>query len=486
MRHLSLLAAASLLALSPSSIEAAPKGPTVTPEAMMRHVEVLASDAFEGRKPGTAGETKTLQYIAGQLAALGLQGAAGNGGWYQPVPLVERRPFAHRAIWTVAGAPVDLGLDGLILVGKDPVESIADAPVWFVGHGTAAELQGADLTGAIALMLYETPEGSPGLAERTETVLSAGAAAVIRVFPEEAPWSAVAGILKAGSTSLQERPVPKVQGAMPFAAAARLAGQDVIARAGSSGFRAVRTQARGSLDVSSTIWAYRSHNVIGRLRGKGRKGESILYLAHWDHLGICRPEGAPDRICNGAVDNASGVAMMIEIARHMAKGERPSRDILFMGTTAEEVGLLGAEYFGAHPTVPLDSIVAAINIDTVAIADRGEPVAIVGRGTTPLDPIVDATARELGRAVDTDEEANAFVQRQDGWELTKAGVPTVMVGGSFANMTKLQAFLGGAYHKPEDDLKRPIELDGAAEDTDLMIALGRKLADPKQYRPQRR
>jgi hypothetical protein len=132
----------------------------------------------------------------------------------------------------------------------------------------------------------------------------------------------------------------------------------------------------------------------------------------------------------------------------------------------------------------LKSLVAAINIDTVAIADKGEPVAIVGRGTTPLDPLVDATARELGRAIDPDEEANAFVERQDGWELTKAGVPTVMVGGSFANMAKLQAFLGGPYHKPEDDLKRPIVLGGAAEDTDLMIALGRKLADPRQYSPK--
>jgi Zn-dependent M28 family amino/carboxypeptidase len=483
MRHILLLAAAPLLAISSQSL-AAPKGPAVTPEAMMRHIEILASDDYEGRKPGTAGETKTLQYIAGQLAALGLEGAAGNGGWYQPVPLVQRRPFANRASWTVNGVAADLGQDNLILIGKDAVERLENAPVWFVGSGTAAQLEGANLEGGIALMLYEAPKGSPSATERALALHKAGAAAVIVVFGEDVPWSAVSAALKGGGTSLQTRQVPEVQGAMPFAAASRLIDQALLAGSRSETFRAARTSARGTLDVSTEVWSYDSHNVIGRLRGKGSTGESVLYLSHWDHLGICAPEGAQDRICNGAVDNASGIAMMIEIARHISRGDRPQRDLLFMGTTAEEVGLLGAEYYGANPTVPLQSLVAAINIDTVAIAEKGEPVVIVGRGTTPLDPLVDATARELGRAIDSDEEANAFVERQDGWELTKAGVPTVMVGGSFANMAKLQAFLGGPYHKPEDDLKRPIVLGGAAEDTDLMIALGRKLADPRQYNPK--
>ena len=208
-----------------------------------------------------------------------------------------------------------------------------------------------------------------------------------------------------------------------------------------------------------------------------------MVLGHWDHLGICRPEGEADRICNGAVDNASGMAMIIEAARALAAGTRPDRDILFMGTTAEEMGLLGAEHFGANLTLPAGKLVAAINIDTVAIAPAGAPVAIVGRGTTPLDPLVDQAARELGRKVDADLEANAFIQRQDGYALTRAGVPTVMVGGSFSDLGKLGAFLSGPYHKHDDDLNRPIELGGAAEDTVLTVALVRKLADPKVYRP---
>jgi Zn-dependent M28 family amino/carboxypeptidase len=268
---------------------------------------------------------------------------------------------------------------------------------------------------------------------------------------------------------------------MPRAAALRLAGQERLAAAAQPGFRAVRLPVRATLDVSTQVRAYQSNNVIARLRGRGRSGEAVMILGHWDHLGICGAAGQADRICNGAVDNASGMAMIIETARALAKGPRPQRDILFMGTTAEEVGLLGAEYYGANPTVPPGKLVAAINIDTVAIAPAGLPVAIVGRGTTPLDPIIDQTARELGRAVDSDLEANAFIQRQDGYALTRAGVPTVMVGGSFSDLGKLGTFLSGPYHKPEDDLSRPIELGGAAEDTALTIALVRKLADPKVY-----
>jgi Zn-dependent M28 family amino/carboxypeptidase len=244
-----------------------------------------------------------------------------------------------------------------------------------------------------------------------------------------------------------------------------------------------RLPVRATFDVSTAINKYTSSNIIGRLRGTGRSGEAVLVLGHWDHLGICRPEGAPDRICNGAVDNASGIAMMIETARHLARGKRPVRDILFMGTTAEESGLLGAAHYAASKPA---GVVGAVNIDMVAITPRGAPVSIVGRGTTRLDPLVDATARELGRAVDTDLEANAFLQRQDGWELTKAGIPTVMVGGAFSSMATLGTFLSAGYHKPEDDLSRPIELGGAAEDAELTIALVRKLADPAIYRPAAR
>jgi len=282
--------------------------------------------------------------------------------------------------------------------------------------------------------------------------------------------------------------LPQVVGAIPIGAAQRLveaAGGDMTRllndQPGSS-FRAVALPIRASLEVNTEVRRYRTNNVVGRLRGGGGTNESLLYLAHWDHFGTCRPEGEADRICNGAVDNASGIAMMLEVAGRLARQPRPPRDILFLATTAEEVGLLGAEYFAHHPVVPAQSIVAAINMDTVAIHPAGEPVAVIGRGTPALDRVIDDTVRMMNRTLDADDEAEAFVQRQDGYKLAQVGIPTVMVGGSFSNMQYLNAFLSGNYHGPADQPGGTIPLEGAAEDANLMVALGRRLADPEAYR----
>ncbi len=252
------------------------------------------------------------------------------------------------------------------------------------------------------------------------------------------------------------------------------------------GFRPVPLAARATLEATTEVRPFTTNNVVGRLPGTGRTGESLLLLGHWDHIGICRPPGATDRICNGAVDNASGIAVLLEVAGRLAKGKRPERDILILATTAEESGLLGAHYFAERPTVPLRSIVAALNVDTVAIHRAGEPVAVIGRGVAPLDRAIAETAAGLGRRVDDDKEADAFVTRQDGWALARAGVPAVMVGGSFSNMAPLSAFLEGPYHKPEDDLGRPLILEGAAEDAGFLVPLGQRLADPRRYQPPRR
>jgi Zn-dependent M28 family amino/carboxypeptidase len=224
----------------------------------------------------------------------------------------------------------------------------------------------------------------------------------------------------------------------------------------------------------------RTHNVIGRIAGSGTSGEAILFMAHWDHVGLCRPPGVRDRICNGAVDNASGVASLIEIARALAIGPKPDRDILFVATTSEELGLLGARAFAADPPLPLGRIVAALNLDTVAVAPRGEPVSIVGRGLTALDPFVDATARALGRRTDPSDGPNALVQRQDGWALLQKGVPAILVGGAYGG-GRLQRFLSTRYHQPDDDIASGIELGGAAEDVDLHVALGRLFADSARF-----
>jgi Zn-dependent M28 family amino/carboxypeptidase len=468
----------------------------VSTDALRRHIDVLASDSFAGREPGTEGERKSIAYIARQLRSFGLEPGGPGNSWYQPLDVKGRRPGDQGSVWqSNAGKRerIELGRDELILIGRSARETLSRAPVVFAGHGAAIpakgidQLAGADLEGAVVLILYDTPEGAglPSYSERAAAVAAAGASAVIGIIGKELPWPVVQRVYDAGQKRLAIQEPPALAGVMSQAAAetlVRAAGGDLAALLAAPGpsFRAVRLDLRASFEVATAVETIRTHNVVGRIRGSGGGAQNLLYLSHWDHLGLCDKEG-PDRICNGAVDNASGIAALLEIARALGRGKRPKRDILFLATTAEEMGLLGAEYFASRPTVPLASIVAAINMDTLAIAPKGEPVAVMGRGRAPLDSIVDRTIAEAGRTADGDDEAAAFVQRQDGWALARAGVPAIMVGGSFSDMKKLGGFLGGPYHSAADNPGPDLVLGGAAEDTDLMIALGRKLADPALY-----
>ena len=466
---------------------------------LMRHIEVLASDEYQGRAPGSAGERLTTSYIVEQLRARGVEPAGEGGTWFQPVSLVERFPQRHQVSWTANGRAVEFADGEILLMGKEASERLENAPVVFAGHGARMpdrgidQLAGTDVQGAVVLILLQGPQvpGFPSLAERTQMMIDAGAAAVIAIVGSDIPWNMVTASLGSGTTRLDSAQVARISGVIPQAAAERLvaaAGRDfgrLLNDQPGSSFRAVTLPLRVTMDVTTGVERFTSNNVVGRIRGAGTSGESLLYLAHWDHLGLCRPEGAADRICNGAVDNASGIASLIEIAGRLGAGPRPQRDILFLATTAEEVGLLGAEYFAAHPTVPLTSIVAAINMDTVALHPAGTPVAVLGRGIPALDRVIEETVAAAGRQLDSDDEIAVMVQRQDGWKLSQVGVPTVMVGGSISNMERLGAFLNGAYHGPADQPGAAIPLDGAAEDVGLLVALGRRLADPTVYqRPQ--
>jgi hypothetical protein len=490
-----LLRAAAPLLLLFSSIAPAQTAPPIGAADLRRHVEVLASDAFQGRAPGTEGETLTVDYIARQLAARGVEPAGEDGGWFQPVGLVERTARGHRVAWTANGRTLPFDQADIALQGREAELRFDNAPVVFAGHGARMpgrgidQLAGADLRGAVALLVLAAPDvpDFPSFAERVRAVTEAGAVAVIAIAAADLQWNFVTRNYRRPTTRLASQVVAPIVGAMPLDAVQALiaaAGGDLARllndQPGSS-FRAVTLPIRADIQVSTQVESFTTRNVVGRLRGSGATGESLLYLGHWDHFGICRPEGEPDRICNGAVDNASGIAAMIEIAGRLALQPRPQRDVLFLATTAEEMGLLGAEYFAGHPVVPLDSIVAAINLDTIAIHPAGEPVAVIGRGVPALDAVVDATVAAMGRRLDRDEEAAAFVQRQDGWALMRAGVPAIMVGGSFSNMALLNAFLGGAYHGPDDEVGPGLMLDGAAEDSNLLVALGRRLADPAVY-----
>lgn len=492
LKQTSPLVLALLIAVQPAA--ARPAGGV---EAQLRaHVETLAADAMEGRKPGTRGGDLAARYVAGQFAAIGLQPGGADGGYYAPVPLLERTTESAAGEWWLKGMAFPVEADDLAFRASPAVARIADAPLIFGGYGVDDDktglhaFRGVDVRDAVVLILPGQPEDmadAPAFAARRDALFKAGAAAVLRVGGSAEEWAAVRDAYAEPRTDMSDAAPQPVSGALSPDAWARLAevaGLDrAIADAAKPAFRAVKIDGNVSLTIRTKLRAYTSWNVVGRLPGAASDAGAILYLAHWDHLGLCRPEGAPDRICNGAVDNASGVAMLLEVARGLATGKgRPPRDLWFVATTAEEMGLIGARTLARTPPVDPARIAAVVNFDTVAIAPRGAPVATLGRGQTPLDPLIDAAARKEGRKVNPSTDANVLIPRQDGWAFTQIGIPAVMVGGSL-NMDRLTAYLGHEYHKPGDDLAQALPYDGMAEDVRLHVTLGRMLADPKRYQP---
>jgi hypothetical protein len=308
---------------------------------LRQHIDVLAGDSFEGREPGTAGEQKTIAYIARHLQGYGLEPAGPRNSWYQPLDVQVRRPGDQTSLWQAKGKRaerIELDRDGLILIGRSARERLAAAPVVFAGHGAVVpdkgidQLAGADLKGAIVLILYDSPSipGFPAYADRVEAVAARGAAAVIGIVGNELPWPVVQRLYDAGQKRLAVTPPAPIQGAMSQAAAERLAaaaGGDLarlLDRPGPS-FTPVALKMKGTLDVATAIETVATNNVVGRLRGSRRhRREPALPRP----LGPSRPvraRGEKDRICNGAVDNASGVAALLEIARQLARAAAQAR-----------------------------------------------------------------------------------------------------------------------------------------------------------------
>ena len=465
----------------------------VKEEKLRAHIAVLASDEFEGRKPGTDGETKTIDYIAKVWADAGLKPAASDGSWFQPVPMVERSPGNATVTFSIRGRKLRFADDEIILVGKEASYKRKSVPVFFSGYGVTPDGEPVgDVSGKIVFMLMDAPDFLPDDLKsarlRREKLIDAGAEAVILITDGERKWAAIRRRFGSSGIALQarEKRAP-LHGAVSPVYIVGLATQakqdwDRLSRdAAKVDFAGKDFAAKAELDVNTNVRRFDSTNVIGKIPGKKQGSGAVLYLGHWDHLGICRGEDAEDRICNGAVDNASGIAVLSEVARKLAR-KRHDRDIYFLATTGEESGLLGAYHFADNPVFPLEDIVVALNVDTIAIAPAGSKVAIVGRGTTQLDGAVEKIARKLGREIEKSEDANAFIRRQDGWALAKKGVPALMIGGSFSDMKLTRKFLRGNYHGPGDELTEETELGGAAEDTNLHIALGKYFASRRKYR----
>jgi len=484
-RWLALLAALALALPVGAPAGAAPRRDRALEAQLRAHIDVLASDAFEGREPGTEGEAKTLRYLARQWFDIGLASGTNSPGndWFVPIELVAREPAASTAQFTRRGRHFFMTpAEGLVLTsGKRAL--LRDAPVLFVGKGTTVPVRN-ELAGRVALLLDAGIDGG----ERQDAMIAGGAAAVITVLDGERTLASVAARRQRSGYALASDALGgDLEGYLTAA------GLNRIFTGSSLTIAALRTESEKAdfaprlLDFTASIEAttretkIRTHNLIGKLPGRRPESGAVLFVAHWDHFGVCGAESAEDRICNGAIDNASGVAAITEVARRLARGPQLERDVYFLATTAEELGLLGAHAFADNPPVPLSQIVAAFNLDSIALAPAGSPLAIVGRGMTPLDAEIAKVARMQKRKLVDGDAANAYVKRQDGWALLQHDVSTVMVTSAYSDLARVESFFDGDYHRPSDGMaNRTIELGGAAEDVAFHVALGRWFADPRK------
>ncbi len=494
----------------------------MSPPALKAHIETLASDAFEGREPASPGEEKTLAYVTGAFAAAGLKPGV-NGGWLQPTPLVQAELRGAPAL-TVAGA------DGakayaykdqhVVFTRRMQAQvTLQNAPLVFVGYGIVApekgwnDYEGADIKGKIAVILVNDPDfdGAPhalfdGKAmtyygrwtykfEEAARQGAAGALVIHEPAPAAYPWAVVQSSWtgpqfdmvrpdRGGSRVAVEGWISTPMAADLFARA-RLDFADLKARAQQPGFKARAMNLKASVTLDLVFKETTSNNVLGIVQGAQAGEEVVLYMAHWDHLGRCGAVDGDD-ICNGALDNATGIAGLIELARAFAAGPPPRRTVAFLALTAEEQGLLGSAYYAEQPVFPLAKTVAALNMDGLPIFGPTLDVAVVGFGKSELEDVLRVEAAKQGRRVEQEafpERGSYF--RSDHFSLAKVGVPALFAsggvdlvsGGSARGKALEDDYVAKHYHKPADEFDPRWDLSGATQDLELLYGVGRTLAD---------
>jgi hypothetical protein len=484
-----LMASAAGLSAAPTN-----RSDRETIDRMRAQIAVLASDDFEGRQPGTPGEAKTLRYLGKQWFDIGLVSGTNDPSheWFSPVGLIARQPAGYNVQFMRKEHPVAVPKDQMLVLTSGKRSLVRDAPLLFVGNATSQEFTRNELAGRVAVMLDgAVTDHGPALSARQNQLLAQGASAVLTIL--DGPRSldqvkarrertgyallddSIGGDLEAFIT---RRAISDLLKASPQPL------EQLLIEASQPGFVSLPIDLSVTLEATTHETTIRTHNLIGKLPGRHPEAGAVLLMAHWDHFGTCAKAPATDLICNGAVDNASGVAAMTEVARKLAKGPPIDRDVYFIATTGEELGLLGAHAFAENPPLPPSQIVVAFNIDSVAIAPHGTPLAIVGRGMTGLDPQIEKVIRAEKMRVVPGDAANEYMKRQDGWALQQHDIPAVMVTTAYGDLARMRAFFDGTYHQPTDDLSHPLELGGAADDVRILTALTRWFGDPRKVPTQ--
>ena len=489
-------------------------------EVLRAHTKFLASDLLEGRGPSTRGDLLGEAYIQSQIEAMGLKPGAPGGGWVQKVPLVAIRPSFSAPVTFHSDRGDAKGEPGVNFVAFSGIQKseakIEDAEIVFVGYGIVApeyqwdDYKDADLSGKVLLMMNNDPENDPNLfAGKTRlwygrwdykylmaAKKGAAGAIIIHTTPSAGyGWQVVRNSWAGEKYELPDDGSPRVRVKMWATEElskkiAELGGVDLDglrASAESRSFRPVPLGVKMSVALTNAIEQRESGNVVGLLPGSDPKlaGEAVVYTAHHDHLGI--KSGPGDQIYNGAIDNASGVASILGVAKAFAGLRKPPRrSIYFAFVTAEEQGLLGSEYFAAHPPVPAGRIAADINIDEANWFGRTRDVSLIGLGKSSLDDDVAAAAKLQGRTVKPDQfpDRGRFY-RSDQFSFAKAGVPaaylkfgTDVIGKPVGwGREQVEAYEKNIYHQPSDEYRDTLNFSGAAEDAQLAFYLGCRVAD---------
>lgn len=493
-------------------------GPTIG-----AHIRFLADDLLEGRAPGSRGSDLAIKYIAAVMEGLGLEPAGDAGTFFQKVPLVgiKAEPPARvraRAAKGGAARQLETGKDLVVMSGvQRPKGNLAEAEIVFVGYGIVApeyqwnDYKDVDVKGKIVLVMNNDPAGDPNLfAGKTrlrygrwdykyEQAAKQGAAGVIIIHTDESasyPWHVVVSSNARERFELPAGDEPRVEAKMwatedASRQLAQLGGHDLDQLRAAAETRDFRPQALGAkvgFAWPNKVRQVESANVVGRRRGAdpGLAGEAVVFTAHHDHLGVGAPNRQGDAIYNGAVDNASGVAAILAIARASAAGPPTRRSQLFVAVAAEEQGLLGSAWYCAHPTVPAGRLAANFNVDSVNRYGKTSDVGFLGFGKSSLDaPVVEA-ARAQGRTVhgDASPEKGGFY-RSDQYSFAKIGVPAVYLRGgpTFAGRPagwgaeQQKEYDSHDYHQPSDSYDGTWDLAGAVQDAELLWAVARHVAD---------
>ncbi|MDE2435731.1 MAG: M28 family peptidase [Sphingomonadales bacterium] len=504
------------------------KVPPISVETLKDVTRTLSSDAYEGRGPGTPAETKTVAQIISRFKAAGLK-PGNKGSWTQDVPTVvmEAGNFS----------PLTVSAHGQVMAfshGKDfvagsyrivPHTQLADAPLVFVGYGINApelgwnDYAGQDMKGKIAVILVNDPDyeqaDETGLFkgrrmtyygrwtykfEEAAREGAAGALIVHDTFPAAYGWQVVQsswsgkqkfvqsandGMDQTQSNGWIQKPVAE--------AIFKAAGQDFAALSAAAkvkGFKAVPLDATASLSFDNTIERAMSHNVIGVQPGRTRPGEYVLYTAHWDHLGHCQANAKGDDICNGAVDNATGVASLVALAEANHKAGPAARSQVFLAVTLEESGLLGSEYYARNPVYPLARTVGGVNMDGLLPGAAARDVEVTGGDKSDLTRYLKAAMAAMGLHESPEEHSErGHYYRSDHFSFAKRGVPMFDVGrgtdwikgGKAAGQAAAEAYTSTDYHQPSDEFHEDWDWSGPVQNVKLFYTLGRSLAETSDW-----